>query len=186
MAIAKKEVVFLKLNISARELCQIAMLIALTFVLERLVPIVNMPAFRITLAFIPMMCCGMFYGPVWSAVAFGVADILGWPIMGLAPIPLILISRIVNGFLFGLIFHREKIRFWPHAVASAFTTQIICGAGLTTLGLSLYFGSPYIPLLWSRLPQYAVFIVLQIAVFPVLVKLRDTLLKAGLVYGSLK
>ena len=171
----------MKIKISSRELCQIAMLIALTFVLERLTPVINMPTFRITLSFIPMMCCGMFFGPVWGAVAYGVADIIGWPIMGLAPIPLILFSRIVNGFLFGIILHRENIKFWPYAVMNACATQIICSAGLTTLGLSLYFGSPYFPLLWSRLPQYAVLIVLQIAVFPVLVRLRDTLRKAGLV-----
>ena len=171
----------MKFKVSVRELCQIAMLIALTFVLERLVPIVNMPTLRITLAFIPMMACGMFFGPIWGAFAFGISDMLGWPIMGMMPIPLILLSRIVNGFLFGLILHREKLEFWPHSVISATVTQIICGAGLTTLGLAHAFGNPYFPMLWTRLPQHAIFIVLQIAIFPILVRLRDTLRKAGLI-----
>jgi len=128
-----------------------------------------------------MMFCGMFFGPVWCAVAFGISDLLGWPIMGLAPIPLILLARIVNGFLFGLILHRESLKFWPHAVISAFSTQIICGMGLTTLGLSLFLGSPYIPFLISRIPQFIILIILQIAVFPVMLKLRDALRKAGLI-----
>jgi len=164
-------------KISVRVICQVGMLIALAFVLERLFPIVNAPTMRITLAFIPMMCCGMFFGPVWGAFAFGIADILGWPIMGLTPIPLILVSRIVTGFLFGLILHREDLRMWPHSVLSALSTQIICGAGLATLGLSLFLGTPYFPLLWSRVPQHLILITLQIAVFPVLLKLREALRK---------
>jgi len=168
-----------KPEFSIRVLCQVAMLIALAFVFERLVPIVNAPTMRITLAFIPMMFCGMLFGPVWAAVAFGIADILGWPIMGLTPHPLILLSRIVNGFIFGLILHREELKIWPHSVINSFSSQIICGMGLTTLGLSHLWGTPYFPLLASRLPQHAIFVVLQIAVFPVLLKLRYALRKAG-------
>ena len=168
-------------RISLRVLCQVGMLIALAFVLERLFPIVNTPTLRITLAFIPMMCCGMLFGPVWGAVAFGISDILGWPIMGLMPIPLILVARIVNGFLFGLILHRENLKLLPHAVVSAFSTQVICGMGLTTLGLAQFLGSPYFPFLMTRLPQFVILIVLQIVVFPVLIKLRSALRKTGYV-----
>jgi len=166
-------------DISVQTLCQVAILIALTFVLERLVPPINLPTMRISFAFIPMMICGMLYGPIWGAVAFGISDILGWPLMGLAPIPLILVSRIVNGFLFGFFLHRENAKLWPHAVVSAFAIQIICGMGLTTFGLSQFWGTPYFPLVLTRVPQFIVFIVLQIAVFPVLIKLRVALHKAG-------
>ena len=165
--------------VSVRVLCQVAMLIALAFVLERLVPVVNLLTIRVSFAFIPMMICGMFFGPVWAAGAFGIADLLGWPIMGLTPIPLILLSRIVQGFIYGLILNRENIKIWPHSVMNACITQIICSMGLTTLGLVQLTGNPYFPLLISRLPQIAVFVVLQIAVFPVLLKLRDALRKAG-------
>lgn len=168
-------------GISLRILSQVGLLIALAFVFERLIPIVSVPTIRITLAFIPMMLCAMLYGPIWGAVAFGISDILGWPIMGLAPIPLILASRILSGFIFGLILHRENLKLWPHAVFSACSTQVICGMGLTTLGLAQVFGSPYIPFLVSRLPQFVILIALQIAVFPVLVKLRKTLRKIGVI-----
>ena len=164
---------------STRVLCQVAMLIALAFVLERLVPVVNLLTMRISFAFIPMMFCAMLFGPVWGAIAFGIADILGWPIMGLTPIPLILLSRITQGFIYGLVLHRENLRFWPHSIINACATQIICSMGLTTLGLAQLTNSPYLPLLISRLPQVGVFVVLQIAAFPILLKLRDALRKAG-------
>jgi len=158
------------------------MLIALAFVLERLVPVVNLLTMRISFAFIPMMFCGMLFGPVIGAFAFGVSDILGWPIMGLTPIPLILLSRIVQGFIYGLILHREDLKLFPHAVTNAFATQIICGLGLTTLGLVQLTGNPFFPLLISRLPQAAAFVVLQIAVFPVFLKLREALRRTGLAH----
>jgi len=167
-------------TISVRTICYVAMLIALAFVLERLFPVVNTPTLRITLAFIPMMFCGMLFGPVWCAIAFGIADILGWPIMGLAPIPLILLSRIVNGLLFGFILNRENLRFWPHAILCACSVQIICGMGLTTLGLSLLFDTAYIPFMMTRVPQFVILAVLQIAVFPIVLKVRDALRKTGL------
>ena len=157
------------------------MLIAVTFVLERFVPVVNILIMRISFSFIPMMFCGMLFGPVWGAVSYGIADILGWPLMEGFPIPEVLLSRVVMGFLFGFILHRENVRFFPHSVLSAFSTQIICGMGLTTFGLARTWGSPYIPLLVTRLPQIVVFIVMQLAVFPVLVLLRDALRKSGFV-----
>jgi len=170
----------MKPKISVRIICQVGILIAITFVLERMLPIVSLPTMRITLAFIPMMLCGMLFGPVWGAVAFGLSDILGWFIMPLTPNYFILAARIVNGFLFGLILHRKELSIWTHSLISAFSTQIICGMGLTTLGLREIFGQPYIPLLVSRLPQFGVYIVLQIAVFPYMVKLREALRKSGL------
>jgi len=166
-------------KISLRIICQVGMLIALAFVLERLTPIVNTPTLRITLAFIPMMCCGMLFGPIWGATAYGIADILGWPLMGMMPIPLILVSRIAAGFLYGLILRRENLRFLPFSLVNAFSVEIICGMGLTTLGLVIFWGTPYLPLLWTRLPQHAILIALQIAVFPALLKLREALRKAG-------
>jgi hypothetical protein len=51
--------------------------------------------------------------------------------------------------------------------------------GLTTLGLSQLRGVPYQVLLWTRLPQFGILIALQIVVFPVLLKLREALIKAG-------
>jgi ECF transporter S component (folate family) len=177
----KGDNIIMKVKISLRALCQIALLIALAFVLERLVPVVSLPAVRISFTFIPMMCCGMLFGPVWGAAAYGITDILGWPIMGLQPIPLILLSRIVNGLIFGLILHRKNLKFWPHGVLSAVLVQLICGAGLSTLGLAQWQGVPYLPLLAARAAQFAAFIVLQLAAFPLLLRLRDALRKSGLV-----
>lgn len=170
----------MKHKINIRIVCQVALLIALTFVFERLIPPINLPTFRISFAFIPMMCCGMLFGPVWGALAFGIADLLGWPIMGLTPVPLILVSRLVEGFIYGIVLHRENLKFIPFAIITALAVQVVCGAGLTTAGLMQLTGTPYQPLLVSRLPQLAVIFTLQLAVFPVLVRFRGALQKTGI------
>ena len=139
---------------------------------------------RITLSFIPMMACGMFFGPYWAMIAYGITDILGWPIMGLTPIPLVLVSRIVNGFLFGIILHnlhRKELKTYLLGVVNAFVTQIICGMGLTTLGLSMFYGIEYLPLLWSRISQHLIYIALLIVAFPLLLELREALRKSKLI-----
>ncbi|MDR2590189.1 MAG: folate family ECF transporter S component [Oscillospiraceae bacterium] len=171
----------MKVKITLRELIQIAMLIALAFVLERLTPIINLPTLRITLTFIPMMFCGMLFGPLWGGLAFGAADILGWPIMGLTPNPLILFARILAGVIYGLLLHREKPKIFPHAVLNSIATQYLCAACLTTWGLSMMWGTPYLELLLSRLPQFGIYIILEVAIFPVLLILRNALQKANLI-----
>ena len=168
-------------KISIRVLCQVSVLIALAIVLERQFAIIQLQDMRISFSFVPMMICGILFGPLWGAAAYGIADFIGWPLTGGAFIPLVLVSRIVHGFLFGLILHRENIRFFPHAFINSLSTQIICGMGLTTLGLSLIRGVPFFAMLWLRLPQIGILIVLQIAFFPVLLKIRDALRKSGLV-----
>ena len=170
-----------KPDFSVRVICQVGILIALALVLERQFAIIDTGIVRISFSFIPMMVCGMLFGPVWGAIAYGLADMLGWPwtlALG-GPNPIILVSRIVNGFLFGLVLYRENLKIWPHSIINSFAAQIICTMGLTTLGLAIAWGSPFLPLLATRLPQVAVFIVMQIAIFPVLLKLRDALRKAG-------
>jgi len=169
----------LKPKVSTRIICQIALLIAITFVLERQFAVLNLADIRVSFSFIPMMICGMLFGPVWGAVSYGIADILGWTMMAGAPIPLILVSRIINGFIFGLVLHRENLKFWPHAFINSFLAQIICAAGITTLALSLTFGRPFFAQLVLRLPAIAIIFVLQIVFVPLLIKLRDALRKSG-------
>jgi ECF transporter S component (folate family) len=168
--------------ISVRIIGQVGILIALALVLERQFAIIDTGFMRISFSFIPMMVCGMFFGPVWGAVAYGLSDILGlpWTFAFGGPNPVILASRIVNGFIFGLFLYRENLKIWPHAVLNSFTATIICTMGLTTFGLSWWAGwGPFFPVLVTRLPQAIVFFILQIVIFPVLLKLRDALRKAG-------
>ena len=163
-----------------RTLCQVAMLIALEIVLDRFCSITT-PITRIGFAFIPMALCGMLFGPVWAGAAYAIADLLGAALFSYAVFPGITLVRLVAGVLYGLLLHRENIRFFPHLVLTALADQIICTLALMTLVLSLNTGTPYFKLLVTRLPQAGILLVLELILFPVLLQLRKALRKARLI-----
>lgn len=163
-----------------RTLCQVAMLIALEIVLDRFCSITT-PITRIGFAFIPMALCGMLFGPVWAGAAYAIADLLGAALFSYAVFPGITLVRLVAGVLYGLLLHRENIRFFPHLVLTALADQIICTLALMTLVLSLNTGTPYFKLLVTRLPQAGILFVMELILFPVLLQLRKALRKARLI-----
>ena len=163
-----------------RTLCQVAMLIALEIVLDRFCSITT-PITRIGFAFIPMALCGMLFGPVWAGAAYAIADLLGAALFSYAVFPGITLVRLVAGVLYGLLLHRENIRFFPQLVLTALADQIVCTLALMTLVLSLNTGTPYFKLLVTRLPQAGILLVLELILFPVLLQLRKALRKARLI-----
>lgn len=169
-------------KISVKMLCQMAMLIALEIVLERFCSI-STATIRIGFAFIPMALCGMLFGPVWGGVAYGIADLIGAAIFT-GIFPGITVARICSGVIYGLFLHRENVKFAPHMLSAALCDQIICTLGITTLVLSVSSGTPFSVMLWTRLPQAVVCAAMEIAVFPLLVKLRQMLKLAGLVEAN--
>lgn len=169
----------MKQKISARLICQVAMLIALTIVVERLCSI-STPYVRIGFAFVPIAMCGLLFGPVWGGVAYGIADLIG-AALSTGIFPGITISRICSGVIFGLFLHRKEARFFPNVVCAALTEEIICALGLTTFFLALNSGTPFWGMLVTRLPQACIMTALQMVVFPLLLKLGAVLRKNGLV-----
>lgn len=169
----------MKQKISIRMICQIAMLIALTIVVERLCSI-NTPYVRIGFAFVPIALCAALFGPVWGGVAFGIADLIGAALFT-GIFPGITISRICSGIIFGLFLHRKEARFFPNVVCAAVVEEVICALGLTTFFLALNSGTPFFGMLVTRLPQAGVIIALMLVVMPLLLKLGNTLRKHGFV-----
>ena len=167
----------MKQKISVRMICQIAMLIALTIVVERLCSI-NTPYVRIGFAFVPMVLCAALYGPVWGGIAYGLADIIG-AVLFTGIFPGITISRICSGVIFGLFLHAKNARFFPHVVLAAVLEEVVCALGLTTFFLALNSGTPFFGMLVTRLPQAGVMTVLMLVVMPLMLKLGDTLRKHG-------
>ena len=167
-------------KVLVRTLCQVAMLIALEIVLDRFCSITT-PITRIGFAFIPMALCGMLFGPIWAGAAYAIADLLGAALFSYAVFPGITLVRLVAGVLYGLLLHRENIRFFPHLVLTALADQIICTLALMTLVLSLNTGTPYFKLLVTRLPQAGILLALELILFPVLLQLRKALRKARLI-----
>ncbi|MGI6028651.1 MAG: folate family ECF transporter S component [Candidatus Heteroscillospira sp.] len=169
-----------KMNV--RMLTQISMLIALQLVLSRLCSI-NTDSLRIGFGFVPMAMCGLLFGPVWTAVAYGVADCIGASVFYGSINPGITLSVMVCGFFYGLFLHRENVRFFPDVVFAA-AGSFLCSMLITTGALSLMYGSPFWVQLGIRMPQGIACMIAELVVIPVLVQLSRSLKKHGLVAAA--
>ena len=169
-------------RMNVRMLTQIAMLIALQFVLSKFCSI-NTDSLRIGFGFVPMAVCGILYGPVWAAVAYAIADILGGLIMYGSVNPFITVSVIVAGLGYGFFLHRENVRFFPHVVCAA-AISLFCTMFITTAALSIMYKMDFWAQFMVRVPQGITGIIAELILIPILLQLCRTLQKHGLVAAA--
>ena len=86
-----------------------AMMIALSIILCRYFGYPTTGMWRVEIGFLPIAIVAILYGPVWSAVSYGLADLIG-AVIWTGVNPFILLCKIAFGLLLGVAFHgREKI-----------------------------------------------------------------------------
>ena len=130
-------------------------LIAMNLILTRVLAINIGPTLRITLSDTPIYLAGLWFGPVIGGICGGASDILGCLLSGYAPNPLILGTSVLAGVLPGVMkkyFFHDKVNTWKIAVIAA-VHGLIGSMGFTSLGLHIYYGTPWSVLLTTRLVQ---------------------------------
>jgi ECF transporter S component (folate family) len=86
-----------------------AMMIALSVIFCRYLGFPTSGMWRVEIGFLPILIVALLYGPVWSAVSYGLADFIG-ALIWTGVNPFILLCKIVFGLLLGVAFYgREKI-----------------------------------------------------------------------------
>ena len=86
-----------------------AMMIALSVIFCRVLGFPTTGMYRVEIGFLPIAIIAILYGPVWSALSYGLADMIG-ALLFTGVNPLILICKIIFGLLMGFAFYnREKI-----------------------------------------------------------------------------
>ncbi len=146
-----------KRKTDTRRLTITAMMIALSVVFERLLPLIDAPEMRLSLGNVPIFLTSIAVSPVYGAVCGFAADFVGCLIKGYAPNPFLMLAPVLTGILpyYALrllsgVLHKDM----PHPLSIALTvafTNIISGALVTTLGLSLLYGNPFLVVLVPRL-----------------------------------
>ena len=105
--------------------------------------------FRFSLENLPILLAGIYLGPLAGAVVGAIADLVGCLLVGYAINPIITLGAITVGFSSGIIrnsFKHKKLLSLLICIAFAHTVGSIF---IKTIGLSLYYGSPFIPtLVW--------------------------------------
>ena len=149
----------LKTNI--KTMAQVAFLVALEVVLNRFLSI-NTSELKIGFSFIPIALCGMLFGPVWAAVAGGLADVIGATLFPIGTYhPGFTIVAALMGAVFGLLLRKnEKMRFVVGVICATVINCLIFGLCVNTLWISqLYSSNTYWVFFVMRFTTQYVFLV---------------------------
>ena len=153
-------------KISVRTLTAVALFVALEVVLSRFLSI-STESLKIGFAFVPLVCCAMLYGPVWGAVAGGLADFIGAVLFPIGPyFPGFTLTNALIGLVFGLFLRRSTSGTAGIVAicAAVLINNLVLSLLLNTLWVSVLYGSPFLQLLPVRLMQNAVMIPIEIVV----------------------
>ena len=166
---------------SLRTIVTLSLLTALEIVLNRFLSI-NAWNIKIGFSFVPVVIGAMLYGPLGGAVVGALGDFIGALLFPIGPyFPGFTLTAFLMGAVFGLLL--KKVRTVSRVLAAVGINQFILSLFLNTLWISLLYGSPYVPLLATRLVQAVVLTVAQIVVILALVRVMPQLEKAAGVKG---
>lgn len=159
----------LALLLSTRTLTMLGVLLALEIVLSRFLSI-SAWNIKIGFSFVPVVIAAMLYGPAAAAIVAGLGDLLGAILFPIGPyFPGFTLTAVLTGLTFGfLLYKRQSLR---NTVIAVLIVQFILGLLLNTFWISVLYGSPFVPLLVTRLAQSALLTAVQIVTIRLLAEL---------------
>lgn len=158
---------------TTKTMTAMALLTALEIVLSRFLSFSAWNT-KIGFAFVPVVLAAMLLGPVYAGIVAALADFLGAVLFPVgAYFPGFTLTAFLMGVCYGLfLLNKQSFLRILGAVA---VHQLLLSLLLNTLWISVLYGSPYTPLLISRLPQCAILAAVQLALIPLLVRLLPQL-----------
>lgn len=182
-------------QISIRVLTVLAMLLAMTVILDRLPGLsIKTAGWKIGFSFVPPMLAAMLYGPLEAALVYGLSDLIGALLFPFGPYhPGFTAVAALMGFVMGVFLNKKpfafarcgfewkKLRFFPNHIIPVLVNALLLGLVVNTLWVSQLYGSKtYWGWFVYRLVEYAILVPVQLILIPALIKLCETLKKAGL------
>lgn len=136
---------------TTRAITMLALLTALEIVLSRFLSI-SAWNIKIGFSFVPVVIAAMLFGPVAAGIVGALGDFIGAILFPIgAYFPGFTLTAFLTGFVFGLFLYRKQD--WLRGVAAVGINQFVLSLFLNTLWISVLYGSPYGPLLVTRLVQ---------------------------------
>ncbi len=154
-----------------------AIMAAASMALNRFASIHTM-GWTIGFAFVPIVFTAILCGPVWAAIAGGLADFVGAVLFPFGPyFPGFTVTAAIMGLVYGLFLSRRKLHWWQVLLPSLIN-NLLLGLFVNTIWVSILYGSKtYWGWFVYRLPEYAILIPLNILFIPVLFRVGLTLRK---------
>ena len=145
---------------TTRTLITLSLLTAIEIVLSRFLSI-SAWNIKIGFSFVPIVVAAMLYGPLAAGIVGALADFLGAILFPIgAYFPGFTLTAFLTGCVFGCFLHRKQ--GWLQIAAAVGINQFLLSLFLNTLWISVLYGSPYVPLLATRVVQCLILTVVQL------------------------
>lgn len=155
-------------KISTKHLTAMALLIALEIILSRFLSLSAWNT-KIGFSFVPVVIAAILLGPVYAGIVGALADFVGAVLFPIgAYFPGFTLTAFLTGMVYGLFLYKRQSL--PRILGAVAVNQFILSLLLNTLWISVLYGSPFGPLLVTRLVQSAILTVVQIVVIELIVK----------------
>lgn len=143
-----------------------ALLIAVTVFLNRFLSVMTADT-KIGFAFVPIMICGMLYGPLWGAACGGLGDLVAAILIPYGPPHLgITLTAAITGALYGLLgllaARQKNGLFVLSSVSVVLVEKVLCTLLLNSFWLSGITGLPLFTQMYTRLPQAAILFIPEV------------------------
>ena len=158
-------------QLSTKTLSTLALLIALEIILSRFLSLSAWNT-KIGFSFVPVAAAAILFGPLSAGIVAALADLLGALLFPIGPyFPGFTLTAFLTGLVFGLFLHNSQS--FLRILAAVLINQLLLSLLLNSYWISLLYGSPYAPLLVTRLLQCGVLAAVQLALIPALAKLLE-------------
>lgn len=142
-----------------RDLIVMGLLVAIEVILSRFLS-VNAWNMKIGFNFIPVVVAAVLYGALPAGIVAAMGDFIGAILFPIgAYFPGFTFTALLTGLVFGAFLHKsQKLE---RVLASVLINQLILGLWLNSFWISMLYGTEYLPLLLTRIPQCVVLCVVQ-------------------------
>ena len=143
-----------------RMLVTLSILIAMEIVLSRFLSVSAWNT-KIGFSFVPIVLAAMLYGPLAGGIVAALGDFIGAILFPIgAYFPGFTLTAFLSGLIFGLFLYRSQAVH--RVVAAVLINQFVLSLFVNTLWISILYGSPYGPLLLTRITQTLILSTVQI------------------------
>ena len=145
----------------------LGLLLALEIILSRFLSL-SAWNIKIGFSFIPVAVAATLFGPFSAGIVAALGDFLGAVLFPIGPyFPGFTLTAFLTGLTFGYFLYKRQTPV--RILIAVLINQLVLGLLVNTLWISILYGSPFMPLLETRLVQCAIlgpvqFICIELAV----------------------
>ncbi len=148
-----------------------ALFVAMSIVLGKFVPLINVDVLRFSLENLPILMAGIVFGPAIGAVVGGVADIVGCVLVGYQINPVVTLGAITIGLVSGIFSFYIVKKFSLLKIALSVGAAHLCGSVLVkSFGLAAFYEWSVWVLMLIRLLNYSILAVCETALIYLILK----------------